>query len=475
MRTTVLTHLRYLAILILTGIMAGIVGALCSALLHSIEHVVWDSGGLGHHTLIEGAAYTTPEFRFLMLCAAGMVAAISWALIVKTGTIPRISTAMSGATMPLLRTIWHAITQIVVVAMGASAGREAAPREIASAFGSHLGKTFHLNSSDRRVIVACAAGAGLSAVYAIPFSGFFFTLEAMLLTKSVRNIYSAFVVNATAVLIASGGTFPLPFYKVPELHHETSHLVWVFLAGPIIGVTAFFFRRAVHWAESNRPENLHVAYSLPLTFLGVGALAAFTPTVLGNGQAAAQTFFKADHLLNPGGLAVSGSIDPRPLEAIGLSITPYFHAASTLTMPAVTGLVVLLTVIKATGTLATIRSGAWGGTLTPSLAIGAGVSATLGLMWTAYWPTESFATFVFVGAAAFLGVSLSAPVTGMALLIEFTRVNAHTPALILVIIVLLAQVSARFCDAVSKKKMKRTIAEIDVTQSEDTSPQSGTG
>lgn len=440
------THLRYLAILILTGIMAGIVGALCSMLLHFIEHLAWGTGGLAHHTLIEGASYTHPLFRLGMLLAAGVVATISWTLIVTTGSIPRISQAMGGGKMPLLRTVWHAVTQIVVVAMGASAGREAAPREITSALGSHIGYVFKLDAHQRRIIVGCAAGAGLAAVYSIPFSGVFFTLEVMLLSRSPRAVLSAIIVNVTAVLVASGGHFPPPFYKLPQLYSQTSHLVWALLAGPIIGVAAYGFRRAVRWAEAHRPEDLRLTYSLPLAFGFVALLAALTPTVLGNGQAAAQTFFEADHLMNPGGFAASGDMDIRVFEWLGVDVSHYFHAATVLSVWGTIAVTIALTAIKACATLATIRSGAWGGTLTPSLAVGAGVSAVLALAWSLLWPTDSFATFVFVGAAAFLGVSLSAPVTGVALLLEFARVGSYSVGLPLLIATVTAQLAAFAAD-----------------------------
>lgn len=446
MQDSVYTNGRFFGILLITGVMAGIVGKLCSLLLHSIEHLTWGSGGLAHHTLIQGASFTHPLFRFTMLVCAGLLAALSWSAIVLTGQIPRISQAMSGGRMPLLRTVWHAVTQIVVVAMGASAGREAAPREITSAFGSHIGYFFALSTSQRRMIVGCAAGAGLAAVYSIPFSGILFTLEVMLLSRTPRAIVSAIVVNVTAVLVASGGVFPQPFYSIPQLHPELSHMVWAVVCGPIIGMCAFFFRRAVRWAESHRPENLHVAWSLPSAFVAVGLLASLTPTVLGNGQAAAQTFFEADLLLNPGGLRASGDVDVRVFEWLGFDVSEFFHSASVLTVAGACGVVLLLTLTKACATVLTIRSGAWGGTLTPSLAVGAGVSALCALLWSVVWPSSSFAVFVMIGTAAFLGVSLSAPLTGVALLVEFTRIAPYELGAGVLVTVVLAQVCAAGCE-----------------------------
>lgn len=450
------TTIRFGAALLLAGVMAGCVGATCQWILHSIEHLVWDKGGLADHTLIEGAMFTTPQHRFFMLVAAGLLAAASWGLIVYTGTIPHISTAMGGGRMPILRTVWHSLTQIVIVALGASAGREAAPREITSAMGARIGDFLGLDSADRRLIVGSAAAAGLAAVYSIPFSGFFFALEVMLLSRKPRAILAAFVVNAVAVLISSGGDFSHPFYHLPPLDHSavagnasitvTGNIAWVFLGGTVLGVTGYLFRRGVRWAESNRPETLRLTWTLPLTFTGVGALAAITPTILGNGQASAQTFFYADHYMLPGGLSHLGSFDPRTLAWVHIDVAAHFHSGASLTFWAAMGVIMLLTAAKAVATLVTIRSGAWGGTLTPALAVGAGISAALGLIWGQIWPGTPLAEYVLIGAAAYLGVTLNAPITGMALLIEFTRTYDVSFMWTLIFTTLVAFVVASACE-----------------------------
>lgn len=450
MRPPVLAHLRFAGILTLTGVMAGLAGAACHWVLHSIEHAVWGKGGLGNHTLIEGAMYTTPQYRFILLILAGLVGALSWGVIVRTGTIPRISQAMSGGRMPVLRTLWHSMTQIVIVALGASAGREAAPREITSALGARMGDYWGLDARDRRIVVGSAAGAGLAAVYAIPLSGVFFTLEVMLLSHKLRAFLSAGIVNIVAVLVASGGQPLLPFYEVPSIATGAPLYMWALIGGPLLGAFGVLFRRGIRWAESRRPETLRLTWQMPVTFLGVGLLAAFTPTVLGNGQASAQTFLYADHYMMPGGLSHLGSVDPRPFEWLGVDVLRHFNSGATMGLWASLAMILALTVAKAGATMVTIHSGAWGGTLTPSLAVGAGVAAFLGLAWEALWPGIGISTYVVVGASAFLGVALNAPITGMFLLIEFTR-SSYDLFLAMALAAVMAQVSAHLIEVFSAR------------------------
>ena len=72
---------------------------------------------------------------------------------------------------------------------------------------------------------------------------------------------------------------------------------------------------------------------------------------------------------------------------------------------------------------ASLRVGAAGGVLTPSLAIGALLATVLCPVLSLIFPGISYAGFAVVGAAAFLASSLNMPLTAILLTMEFTRVD----------------------------------------------------
>jgi len=55
--------------------------------------------------------------------------------------------------------------------MGASVGREAAPKLMGGVSGSLLARWMGLTPAQRRLLVACGGGAGLAAVYNVPLGG----------------------------------------------------------------------------------------------------------------------------------------------------------------------------------------------------------------------------------------------------------------------------------------------------------------
>ena len=372
---------------LLTGIIAGLVGLVCKHILHWIQALAWD---MHAGTLLEAASAASPTRRILVLTLGGLIGALSWfALFRRNRAITSVTAAVDGTPMPPLRATWHALTQIVIVSLGASVGREVAPREMAAAFSAAAADRLGLTPEDRRIIVACGAGAGLAAVYSIPLSGAVYTLEILLVSRSRRAVAAAFCTSAIAVLISTGFTRPTPFYSVPTLTPSLSLTVFAALVGPLLGAAGWAFKQAVTRIGAARPRDWRLLASLPTASFLVGIIAVWVPSVLGNGQASAQTQFDA-------------------VWATGAGL----------------GLAALVLTAKTVTTFLTIRAGGWGGVLTPAVALGAGIGAVIGLPWAAAWPGSQVAAFAFIGAAAFLGASMNAPFTGLILVIEFTGQGA---------------------------------------------------
>ena len=377
------TTRRFAVATLFTGVIAGLVGLACIHLLHWIQALAWD---MHSGTLLEAVSAASPARRVLNLVLGGILGAASWFFLFRRSrAITSVSAAVGGTPMPPLRANWHAVTQVLIVGLGASVGREVAPREMAAAFSAAAADRLGLTPEDRRIIVACGAGAGLAAVYSIPISGAIYTLEILLVSRSRRAVAAAFCTSAIAVLISTGFTRPTPFYSVPTLTPSLSLTVFAALIGPLLGATGWAFKQAVARVGAARPRDWRLLATLPTASFLVGVIAVWVPSVLGNGQASAQTQFDA--------VWATGA---------GLGIAALVLTAKTVT------------------TFLTIRAGGWGGVLTPAVALGAGIGAVIGLPWAAAWPGSQVAAFAFIGAAAFLGASMNAPFTGLILVIEFT-------------------------------------------------------
>ena len=368
------------AVSALVGIGAGISGLAVSIALRGIEHLAYDySAG----TFLDGISQAPPWQRVTALAIAGVIGGAGWWALRRWGArVVSVEQSMGGKRMPPVSTIVNAGLQVIIVGLGASIGREVAPRELGAAIAGWLSEKARVTSRERRILIACGAGAGLAAVYNVPLGGALFTIEILLAEISFATALPALATAAIATIVAQIVLPSAPLYTMPHLDLTPSLFVWAVLAGPVLGIAALGFVRVVRLAGSIRPRSWWILLVMPAVFTGVGLIAIPFPEVLGNGRALGQTAF-------------SGLVP--------------------------VALLAVLAVVKVVTTTATIGSGAAGGTLTPSLAIGASLGAALGGLWGLAWPGGPVAAFAFVAAAAFLASTMRAPFTAVVLVIEFTN------------------------------------------------------
>jgi CIC family chloride channel protein len=352
---------------------------LVSLALHGVEHLAY---GYSSGTFLDGVLQSSPSRRAIALGIAGVVGAFGWWALRRWGRpIVSVEQSVDGKRMPAVATAVNAALQVVIVGLGASIGREVAPRELGALVAGWMSDRAGITARERRILVACGAGAGLAAVYSVPLSGAVFSVEILLAELTLATALPALATSAIATLVARIAVPAGPLYVLPHVRLTSSLMIWSLIAGPVIGFAGLGFVKLARFAADHRPRSWTILVIMPVVFVAVGLLSIPFPAILGNGRALGQVAFT-------GSVAV--------------------------------GILAVTVVVKVIATTGTIGSGAAGGTLTPSLAVGAGAGAVLGAGWSLLWPGTPLAAFAFVAAAAFLAASLRAPFTALILIVEFT-------------------------------------------------------
>ena len=197
---------------VLVGLLAGVAGAATTVLLHFVEHLTYH---YSFGTLLEGVTAASPVRRAVGPMVGGGLAGLGWWLLRRRATVPSLSTVITrGEPIPRLAMSLDAGLQVLLVGAGASLGREGAPRQFAAALGDLGTSRWALAAKDREILLGCAAGAGLAAVYSVPLGGALFALQIVLRTWNLRAVGTALITSALATAVAAPVT---PSSRVPKL------------------------------------------------------------------------------------------------------------------------------------------------------------------------------------------------------------------------------------------------------------------
>lgn len=344
---------------VVIGLLAGVAGAATTLLLHGVEHLTYhyDFG-----TLLSGVESSSPIRRAVGPMLGGALAGWGWWALRRRCEVPPLSATLNGQSpVPRAAFTLDAALQVLLVGSGASLGREGAPRQLAAAWSDIGTSRLTLTDADRRILLACAAGAGLGAVYSVPLGGAVFAARILLGTWQPRALGAALITSSIAVAVAAPVTHLEHPLSWPEA--RVSYLL-AFLAlalAPLAVAVGLAFDRVMNSAPTWKLRSWMVIPGIAAAGLATGVCSIWLPELPGNGRSILQVSMSS-------GLTLSSA-------ALILLLKP------------------LLTTLF-------LRAGAVGGLLTPALATGAAAGSLVALALNHWAGTELPVAAVSLSCAA---------------------------------------------------------------------------
>ncbi len=364
------------------GVIAGVVAYVLTQAIHFIQALSFGYQSGSFSTMI---ATVAPERRFLSLLLAGAIAGLGWQLLAKKAKpIQPIQQTLSQQKdfSPWFQ-FCHGWLQLITVSMGAPVGREGASREVAVALTAACNKAINASAAEQGLLLACASGAALGAVYQAPLATIVFIMEAIVKKCSVKHIYAAAITAFTAVqsvLVLSGHQDIQ--YLIPPQAWQLTTVLWAIIASPILAFLAFCYQQLLQNAPKAKPKSRWFILRVLGAFGFSACLSLYFPEILGNGKAGLLLLLHHD---------------------VSLSYTAF------------------LLLSKAAAVYAVFASGAKGGKIAPSMMLGgasglllASLSNQLGYL------TVPLPLAIVIGATLFLGIINQIPLTAPLFLIEIT-------------------------------------------------------
>lgn len=326
----------------LIGLLAGVAGAVTTVVLHTVEHLTFH---YSFGSLLDGVTGSNPVRRALGPAIGGALAGLGWWLLRRRVEVPNMTDAIrSGGPISHGPLSIDALLQVLLVGSGASLGREGAPRQLAVAMGDLGTRRWALTARDREVLLCCAAGAGLAAVYSVPVGGALFATSILLRTWHLRALGAALITSSLAVAVASLVTHESVPLNWPNPSVTPRLTVLAVLLAPLAVAVGFGFNALMRKARPARlPRSWVLVPAIAAAGLTIGVCSHWWPQLPGNGKS-----------------ILTISVDG------GMTL----------------GTALVLLVLKPALTALFLRAGAVGGMLTPSLATGAALGAACALVLT---------------------------------------------------------------------------------------------
>ena len=395
LRTRV-TKVQYIIITAtLTGFVSGMMAVFLKRSVQQVERLVQHFSG--------------KEYLFLLCPAAGLLLTTWIIQRFFRGHIDRgiamvlKSIAGKSSFIPSRNNYIHFITSALTVGSGGSAGLESPIVATGSSLGSTMGRLGLLNYSERTLMIACGAAAGISAVYDAPIAGVMFAVE-VLLAETIVSYFVPLIIAAVVGVLCSkmylGETSMLNFAL--KQNFDYTNVPMYVLMGVGAGFLSLYYAKAFRGVDRKLHHWKVNPYAKALS--GGLMLAAF--------------FLLFSPLYGEGYESVKMLAEDTPTRLLPGAAWLRHIPANTLLI-VFTGCILLLKPVTAA---ITIGSGGNGGNFAPSVFVGA--------YWGFFFSRLGNATgllhlpegnFTLVGMAGILSGVMYCPLTAIFLIAEITN------------------------------------------------------
>lgn len=301
------------------------------------------------------------------------------------------------------------ISAAIGIGTGGPFGAEGPVIQTGGAFGSLVGQLVSTTASERKVLLACGAGAGLAAMFNAPITGALLAIELLLFEFQARSFIPLMLANALAVAVRLQLFGDETMFQVGTFNYDVLHgIPFYVVLGLICGFAAVGFASTLKHLEEffDHMKKIPAVFHPAIGALGLGIVGYFFPRVFGPGYA---------------------------------TIGDVLNVRMALTA------VVLLLIFKAFVVLLSLGSGTSGGTLAPMFMISAAIGSTFAMVVNLLVPSAHLSVGAYAVAAmgALLCACARATFTFMVCAIETTH-DFHAIVPVIIVCVIADAVAVRY-------------------------------
>jgi CIC family chloride channel protein len=323
--------------------------------------------------------------------------------------------------------LWsQVLTSAITMGMGGSAGLEPPIAATGGAIGSNMAQLLRFGRSERILLLASGAGAGVGAIFNAPIAGTVFALEILLANNALPLMVPMLIASACSTLVSSLIYHGQPFVLITDSWDSHALPFYVLLAFAAAFLSVYVIR-TYRWTAAFAARHFKSPFTRAAaggTLLGL--LILFFPPLFGEGYDSVELLLKGQ----AADLAINAPIS--------LHLGVWNIVMLTLG----------LTVLKVVATSLTVHSGGNGGMFGPSLFIGGMLGFTFAHAVNLLGIAQlNEVNFIVVGMAAMLSGSIHVPLTAIFLIAEIT--GGYVLFVPLMIVTSLSYLASRYMEPIS--------------------------
>ena len=297
-----------------------------------------------------------------------------------------------GKIRPIVSLV-KSLASAISIGSGGSVGREGPIVQIGASFGSTLGQIFNLKPRETITLVAAGAAGGIAATFNAPIGGVAFAIELILPEFSILTLLPLVVSSSVATYIASLFLGTAPAFIIPTYHFVSPYeFIFYMILGFISAFVAIIYIKSLYGMDDlfeKMKINHYIKGIIGSLLLGITGYLIFR--IYGNYYIFGVGYsFITDTLLNK----------------------------NTTFM-----LVFSMIFLKIIANSLTLGAGGSGGIFAPSIFMGIGTGAAIGIIVNFLFPniTAPVSAYALVGMAAVVAGTTGASLTAIIMTFEMTR------------------------------------------------------
>ncbi|WP_422543305.1 chloride channel protein [Methanosarcina sp.] len=331
-----------------------------------------------------------PPYYVIFMPALGglIVGIISYFLIKKRYGVDGLieTVALRGAKLNLLDSFLEVFASIITISSGGSLGKEAPGILAGAGTGAFVGRILKSPEKQLQILLGCGAAGGIAAAFNAPLAGVVFVVEVIYGELETKTFIPIVISSVFATLVSST-IFGVQIIQIPSyvLVSPYKEFVLYLILGLLAGIVSTILIRTLYYTKDFFSKiDIHPIFKPALGGLAVGTIGLFYPRVLGLGY-----------------------------DVITDAISNQFTFK----------LMIILLFLKILAFSLSLGSGGSGGSIVPSLFMGAMLGGAFGTAANVFFPgmiAESGA-YALVGMGAVFAGTARAPLTAILILFEITR------------------------------------------------------